>query len=171
MTIVLPQFQQIIMGLSGITNKSNSHFLFMKAADCEGIGCSLTFLFYRPKLRSDSRFRKKEQTCGAKRKLYKPKKRNIFPDATEAQTKKLIINSLCRKLKYHSYIIYIIFVIVTCARENLGPKWYIYANLQEDKILKLLYEQQGQKKWSDVAEIMRAEYGILGRNGKQCRER
>lgn len=52
----------------------------------------------------------------------------------------LIISSLCRKLKYHSYIIYIIFVIVTCARENLGPKWYIYTNLQEDKILKLLYE-------------------------------
>lgn len=62
-------------------------------------------------------------------------------------------------------------MIVTCAKENLGPKWYICPNAQEDKILKLLYEQQGQKKWSDVAEIMRAEYGILGRNGKQCRER
>ena len=64
--------------------------------------------------------------------------------------------------------LYNFFDIYMCERKS-WTKMVSIAFMQEDKILKLLYYQRGHKKWSDIAEIMRSEYGILGRNGKQCR--
>jgi hypothetical protein len=43
--------------------------------------------------------------------------------------------------------------------------------MQEDSILKELYEGKGIKRWSEIARIMESEFHIRGRNGKQCRER
>ncbi len=43
--------------------------------------------------------------------------------------------------------------------------------MQEDSILKDLYEGKGIKRWSEIARIMESEFHIRGRNGKQCRER
>jgi len=37
--------------------------------------------------------------------------------------------------------------------------------------LKKIYEDMGIKKWTDVAKMMKDDYDIDGRNGKQCRER
>jgi hypothetical protein len=41
----------------------------------------------------------------------------------------------------------------------------------EDKILKFLKEERGEKKWSVIAKIMGEEFNVPGRTGKQCRER
>ena len=43
--------------------------------------------------------------------------------------------------------------------------------MQEDDILKKVYEVEGVKNWSQIAKIMSQEYNIYGRTGKQCRER
>lgn len=43
--------------------------------------------------------------------------------------------------------------------------------MQEDTILRMLREEKGDCKWSEIASIMKNQYGIEGRNGKQCRER
>ena len=42
---------------------------------------------------------------------------------------------------------------------------------QEDSALKALKEQRKISKWSQIAVLLEAEYGIYGRNGKQCRQR
>jgi hypothetical protein len=49
--------------------------------------------------------------------------------------------------------------------EVVGSIW----TRQEDEILKELYEQRGVKKWSELSRVMERDYGIEGRNGKQCR--
>ena len=41
----------------------------------------------------------------------------------------------------------------------------------EDKILKQIFETNKLTKWSHVARKLLEEYGIKGRNGKQCKER
>jgi hypothetical protein len=40
---------------------------------------------------------------------------------------------------------------------------------EEDSILKMLKEDEGIKKWSDISKIMDNKYNIKGRTGKQCR--
>lgn len=40
---------------------------------------------------------------------------------------------------------------------------------EEDKILRLLREARGEKKWATIARLMEMEFGITGRTGKQCR--
>lgn len=42
-------------------------------------------------------------------------------------------------------------------------------NEEEDKILRLLREERGERKWANIARLMETEFGIAGRNGKQCR--
>lgn len=42
---------------------------------------------------------------------------------------------------------------------------------QEDHILKKLVEDTKFTKWTHIARIMSEDYGIKGRNGKQCKER
>ena len=42
---------------------------------------------------------------------------------------------------------------------------------QEDKVLRWLYEEEGMKRWTEIARRMEMEFKIEGRNGKQCRER
>ena len=42
---------------------------------------------------------------------------------------------------------------------------------QEDRILKELYEQRGIQRWAEISKVMEGEFGLGGRNGKQCRER
>ena len=42
---------------------------------------------------------------------------------------------------------------------------------EEDRVLKLLIEERGMSKWSQISEVMEKEFSIIGRNGKQCRER
>ena len=44
-------------------------------------------------------------------------------------------------------------------------------NLNEDRILRFLKEEQKEKKWSVIARKMHTDFGIEGRTGKQCRER
>ena len=39
----------------------------------------------------------------------------------------------------------------------------------EDKVLKFLKEERGEKKWSVIARKMFSEFGIEGKTGKQCR--
>lgn len=43
--------------------------------------------------------------------------------------------------------------------------------MQEDNVLQNLYEIEGIKKWSEISRMMESDYRIIGRNGKQCRER
>jgi hypothetical protein len=38
-------------------------------------------------------------------------------------------------------------------------------------VLKILREERGLKKWSEIAKIMEQEFAITERTGKQCRER
>jgi len=40
---------------------------------------------------------------------------------------------------------------------------------EEDKILRFFREERQEKKWSFIARKMEEEFGIVGRNGKQCR--
>lgn len=42
---------------------------------------------------------------------------------------------------------------------------------REDKILKYLREERGERKWATIARILEQEFDIPGRSGKQCRER
>eukprot|EP00826_Nyctotherus_ovalis_P044228 TRINITY_DN4765_c0_g1_i4.p1 TRINITY_DN4765_c0_g1~~TRINITY_DN4765_c0_g1_i4.p1 ORF type:complete len:236 (+),score=29.90 TRINITY_DN4765_c0_g1_i4:179-886(+) len=42
---------------------------------------------------------------------------------------------------------------------------------EEDEAIKQLVKKYGVKKWSLIAEMLDALYGLKGRNGKQCRER
>jgi hypothetical protein len=42
---------------------------------------------------------------------------------------------------------------------------------REDDILRLLKEERGVKKWSEIARQMETEFGVKNRTGKQCRER
>jgi myb proto-oncogene protein len=42
---------------------------------------------------------------------------------------------------------------------------------QEDRILKKLVEDTKFTKWTHIARTICDEYGIKGRNGKQCKER
>ncbi|CAD8050116.1 unnamed protein product [Paramecium primaurelia] len=44
-------------------------------------------------------------------------------------------------------------------------------NQKEDMVILQLVKQYGIKKWTIVAEKMKEVYGLLGRSGKQCRER
>lgn len=40
---------------------------------------------------------------------------------------------------------------------------------REDQILRVLKEQRGVKKWSEIARLMESEFGVRQRTGKQCR--
>lgn len=40
---------------------------------------------------------------------------------------------------------------------------------EEDRVLKLLFEERGIKKWADLPKIMKEEFKIEGRSAKQCR--
>lgn len=40
---------------------------------------------------------------------------------------------------------------------------------EEDRILRVLKEERGEKKWSTIAKLMQTEFGVSGRTGKQCR--
>lgn len=40
---------------------------------------------------------------------------------------------------------------------------------EEDRILRALKEERGEKKWSTIARLMQSEFGVSGRTGKQCR--
>lgn len=42
---------------------------------------------------------------------------------------------------------------------------------QEDEALTILKDQRKVKKWSKISQLLESEFGIIGRNGKQCRER
>lgn len=41
----------------------------------------------------------------------------------------------------------------------------------EDKILKYIRDEEGIQKWSTLAQKMAEQYGLKGRNGKQCKQR
>lgn len=43
--------------------------------------------------------------------------------------------------------------------------------IQDDQILKELFEVRKIRKWSEISRIMQEQFGIPARNGKQCRER
>lgn len=40
---------------------------------------------------------------------------------------------------------------------------------EEDRILRYLREEKGEKKWANIARLMDREFGVSGRTGKQCR--
>jgi hypothetical protein len=42
---------------------------------------------------------------------------------------------------------------------------------EEDRILRLLIEERGLRGWTQIARTMEDEFHIVGRSGKQCRER
>jgi len=42
---------------------------------------------------------------------------------------------------------------------------------EEDEAIKALILLHGTKSWTLIAELLRNEHGVLGRSGKQCRER
>ena len=42
---------------------------------------------------------------------------------------------------------------------------------EEGRVLRVLREERGVKKWADMPAIMASEFGIEGRTAKQCRER
>ena len=42
---------------------------------------------------------------------------------------------------------------------------------QEDEIIKEIVIEQGQKKWTKIAKVIEERLGVVGRTGKQCRER
>lgn len=42
---------------------------------------------------------------------------------------------------------------------------------EEDEALRFLKEVEGIDKWAVIAEKLAQNYGIVGRSGKQCRER
>jgi hypothetical protein len=44
-------------------------------------------------------------------------------------------------------------------------------NKREDGAISALVREHGTKQWSMVARLLGSEYGIIGRTGKQCRER
>ena len=44
-------------------------------------------------------------------------------------------------------------------------------NEEEDEAITALVKRHGTKQWSKVARLLEAQHGIVGRTGKQCRER
>jgi hypothetical protein len=42
-------------------------------------------------------------------------------------------------------------------------------NEEEDRILRYLKVEKGEKKWSAIARKMEEDFNIKGRTGKQCR--
>lgn len=42
---------------------------------------------------------------------------------------------------------------------------------EEDRLLKHVFESTKLTKWSHIARILQEDYGVKGRNGKQCKER
>ena len=42
---------------------------------------------------------------------------------------------------------------------------------EEDAHLKHVYMTSGLVKWSQIARKLQEDFGVKGRNGKQCRER
>jgi hypothetical protein len=42
---------------------------------------------------------------------------------------------------------------------------------EEDRILRFLREERGERKWARISRAMEEEFGAGGRSGKQCRER
>lgn len=43
--------------------------------------------------------------------------------------------------------------------------------VEEDRLLKYVFESSRLTKWSHIARKLQEDYGIKGRNGKQCKER
>jgi len=56
----------------------------------------------------------------------------------------------------------------SCCDKFIMPERKVW-NEEEDKILRLLREERGERKWANIARLMETEFGIAGRNGKQCR--
>lgn len=50
------------------------------------------------------------------------------------------------------------------------PKRRVWTD-EEDRILLRLKDEMGEKKWTCIANIMKKKFGLIGRSGKQCRER
>ncbi len=42
---------------------------------------------------------------------------------------------------------------------------------EEDRLLKFVFESSKLTKWSHIARRLQDEFGVKGRNGKQCKER
>ena len=42
---------------------------------------------------------------------------------------------------------------------------------QEDEAIRVLVQRFGTKSWSVIADHIFTDYGVVGRSGKQCRER
>ena len=53
-------------------------------------------------------------------------------------------------------------------RKSWAPEVEFH-RMKEDEALKNLYEVRKVKKWSSIAGLMKEEFGISRRNGKQCR--
>jgi hypothetical protein len=42
---------------------------------------------------------------------------------------------------------------------------------EEDRLLKFVFDASKLTKWSQIARRLQEEFGVKGRNGKQCKER
>lgn len=42
---------------------------------------------------------------------------------------------------------------------------------EEDRLLKFVFDTSKLTKWSHIARRLQEEFGVKGRNGKQCKER
>ncbi len=42
---------------------------------------------------------------------------------------------------------------------------------EEDRALRIVFEATRAPKWSHIARRLQEEFGVKGRNGKQCKER
>jgi hypothetical protein len=55
-------------------------------------------------------------------------------------------------------------------RQKLAPQ-RIFFHIQEDRAFIELHQQRGVRKWTQISQLLKEEFGFMGRSAKNCRER